>query len=184
MRKSYSKIRKSRQAKNRSSQKRPVMGIQTLGVILKNYPELDREYLLEHGMLTNPPSKGNGMILPTHRTEKGEQLLAVTKDNLISLLYDNKIPKHNKDLATIVIDEEKADAFNFIKDAIKWTSASDSFGNPKVMIEIEYFDSSNNLISKGIIQSINAINELEINDPNMRVRTERIEDSNIVLKPR
>lgn len=185
-------VRRSKgQRKSKShNRERTQLGRRTLNVIVDGYRFINRDYLIRNRFLVNPPPKGTYMISDIHRTDKGEKLLQTTKDNLYHLLFDNKLNtlESNKEILTITVDQRKAKTFDFLLASTKWNTVgvwndpagiSDDERSSNTTIEVEYKDTSDEKVGKAILQSVNAINELEVNEQILYARTQKIESSSL-----
>lgn len=166
-----------------------------LDAFIKKYDHFRRAHLESEGFLINhPPRKGTHLIVPKHRSVKGEQLLAEAKDILFAILYgdENIFVRFNRveqELLTLTLPRFKSQALEFMKAA----SEIDSFGTwhdpdgisnderaDNVIFQIEYGEVSSERIGDGVLTTLRLINNLEVNEQILYARMINVEQSSLI----
>lgn len=162
---------------------------------LSQYKGLDRAHLIRDGFLKkNSPPKGADLITERFRSEKGNDLLALSKDMLYGLLFGDestktKFHRVQRELLTLTVPRMKAEALDFMK-ATTELSAAGTWQDPKgaandmkadnVILEIEFGEIEGELIGDGVVAALSLINNLEINEAILYGRMENIEQSTLI----
>ena len=162
---------------------------------LERYRSLDRERLVAEGYLVDPPHKGKEALSPQQRTSKGESLLRNAHDLFYALLFcDHKqgvnFVRSRKDFLTVTLPSSKSDTLERFMLAVTETHASgtwldpegvsDDIAAPNTILQVEYGDSSDGLISEALLAVLKMINNLEVNEEILYARIERLERSTLV----
>lgn len=162
---------------------------------LQQYHAFDRQYMIENGYLTaDTPAKGTSMIVAPQRTLSGDELLTHTKDMLYGLLFgdaasNTQLGRTQRKLLTFALPRIKASALDFMQAATELNAAGtwqdpDSVSNDlradNVILEVEYGEVKQELVSQGIIRCLSLINNLEVNEQILYARMVDIEQSTLI----
>lgn len=162
---------------------------------LERYQSLSRERLVAERYLVDPPHKGKEVLAIHHRTEEGKELLRNAHDLFYALLFGDRkqgvhLPRVRRDFLTVTLPSSKANTLERFMLAVTETRAagtwvdpegiSDDIGATNTILQVEYGDSSEGLVSEGLITVLRVINNLEVNEEILYARIERLERSTLV----
>lgn len=163
--------------------------------IRKSWPLCHRNVLLEEGYLspTAPPQGSRAVTTTTERTPRGIELLSSAKDILWAALYGSvetnvMIHRVERELLVITIPGSKAHVFNFFQSVTEvgalgtWRDPENRChdeGEPNMMLQVEYGESSSEVVGDAIMVSIHLINLLEVNEIVLYARSSNIEQSTL-----
>jgi hypothetical protein len=166
-----------------------------LNEFVERYQDGSRDSLIRGNLLLeNTPAKGNEMITNAFRSSEGNELLHHAKDMLFGLLFGDEttstqFPRTQRELLTLILPRIKAEALNFMKATTQY-SATGTWQDPEsgsgesqkdnVVLEVEYGETEDQAISRGILTALRLINDLEINEEVLYGRMEKIERSTLV----
>lgn len=158
------------------------------------YRGLDRDTLIERGLLIDPPVKGSCLISPEHRSPEGERLLTEAKDLLHALLFGDQeagvcLERVERELLTLTLPRHKAHAIACVLRAATEISAAGTWRDPggaanderapNTVLQVEYGEVAEELVGNGITGCLRLINALEINEVVLYARTENVEESTL-----
>jgi hypothetical protein len=156
---------------------------------------ITRESAVKGGLLSHDaPLKGTGMIVAEHRSEAGEALLLRAKDLLFALLFGDAstattLQRTQQELLTLALPRSKATALDFMRASTELAAAGtwqdpDSVSNDEradnVMLEVQFGETSDEIVGKGIVTALSVINNLEINEQVLYARMINIEESTLI----
>ena len=162
---------------------------------LGRYRALGRETLVTEGFLLDPPHKGKEALGPDHRSAEGEVLLQEVRDLFYALLFgDSKIgvnlTRDRRDFLTVTLPTSKAPALERFLLAVTefqvsgtWLDpdgVSDDIGAPNTILQVEFGDSADELISEALLVVLGMLNNLEVNEQILYGRIEEVERSTLV----
>lgn len=166
-----------------------------LDAFIKRYDRYRRVHLENEGFLiNNPPRKGTHLIVPKHRSVKGEQLLAEAKDILFAILYGDesifvRFDRVEQELLTLTLPRFKSQALEFMKAASEIDSLGtwhdpDGISNDEradnIILQIEYGEVASERIGDGVLTTLRLINNLEINEQTLYARMINVEQSSLI----
>lgn len=145
-------------------------------------------------LLPEAPVKGTSMILAAHRTEAGEALLLRAKDLLFALLFGDAatathLQRTQQELLTLAVPRSKAGTLNFMRASTELAAAGtwqdpDSVSNDEradnVLLEVQFGETSDEIVGSGIVTALSVINNLEINEQILYARMINIEESTLI----
>ena len=140
------------------------------------------------------PAKGTGLILPEHRTEKGEALLLRAKDMLFALLFgdastNTRLDRLQQELLTLAVPRSKADALHFMRASTELAAAGtwqdpQSVSNDEradnILLEVQFGETADEIVGNAIVVALSLINNLEINEQVLYARMINIEESTLI----
>jgi hypothetical protein len=154
-----------------------------------------REDLVDRGLLlASAPVKGTALLLPAHRSEAGEALLVRSKDVLFALLFGDSSTRTNLDrvqheLLTLAMPRGKATALDFMRASTELAAAGtwqdpDNISNDEradnVLLEVQFGDTADEIVGRGIVAALSLINNLEINEQVLYARMINIEETTLI----
>lgn len=154
-----------------------------------------REHLVAEGYLVeNAPAKGTTLIREDHRTARGEDRLTHVKDVLFALLFgdDNtgtRLARVAQELLTLAVPRSKAGALDFMRASTEMAAEGtwqdpDSVSNDEradnVLLEIQFGETADELVGRGIIAALSLINNLEINEQVLYARMINVEETTLI----
>jgi hypothetical protein len=166
-----------------------------LAAFIEQYQGYDRERFIAEGyLLKDAPVKGTDLILPEHRSQKGNDLLKQTKDILFGLLFGSERTKTNfarvqRELLALTVPRLKAHELDFMQATSELTvfgswmdpeNVSDDERAENVVLEMEYGEVASEAVGGGIIRTLSIINNLEINEQILYARMINIEQSTLI----
>jgi hypothetical protein len=154
-----------------------------------------REHLVAEGYLVETaPAKGTALIRSGHRTARGEERLTHVKDVLFALLFGDestgtRIERVGQELLTLAVPRSKAGALDFMRASTELAAAGtwqdpDSVSNDEradnVLLEIQFGETADELVGRGIVAALSLINNLEINEQVLYARMINIEETTLI----
>jgi hypothetical protein len=154
-----------------------------------------REHLVAEGYLVETaPAKGTSLIRADHRTARGEERLTHVKDVLFALLFGDdttgtRLERMGQELLTLAVPRSKAGALDFMRASTELTAAGtwqdpDSVSNDEradnVLLEVQFGETADELVGRGIIAALSLINNLEINEQVLYARMINIEETTLI----
>ncbi|MEV5463473.1 hypothetical protein [Streptomyces sp. NPDC002788] len=162
---------------------------------LDDYRAVDRDTLIERGLLLAPPAKGGALLGPEHRSTEGERLLTEAKDLLHALLFGDeeagvRLDRVERELLTLTLPRHKAHAIAFVLRAATEIGAAGTWRDPggaanderapNTILQVEYGEVAEELVGNGITACLRLINNLQINEVVLYARMENVEESTLV----
>ncbi|XP_024542184.1 uncharacterized protein LOC9647430 [Selaginella moellendorffii] len=147
------------------------------------------------GYLTkDAPGQGLAAISDEHRTESGKMLLENAKDMLWALLFGDaessvNLDRDQRELLSLTVPQKKAYAFNFFQAVTEvgvsgtWRdpdNVSNDIGAHNILLQIEFGDTSSELVGDGIMVCIHLINLLQVNEQVLYARMSNVEQSTLL----
>ncbi|MEM1180173.1 MAG: hypothetical protein AAGM22_17660 [Acidobacteriota bacterium] len=163
--------------------------------LLAGYGALDRAALEAEGYLVSPPHLGKQALDSSHRSARGDALLQDAHDLFYALLFGTpaqnvRLPRMRRDFLTVTLPSSKSALLERFMLAVTETPAagtwldpegvSDDVGARNTLLQVEFGDSADGLISDGLIAVIRRINALEVNEEILYARIEQLEKSTLV----
>ena len=154
-----------------------------------------REDAISSGLLlTAAPAKGTALIELEHRTAEGEALLGDAKDTLFALLFgdastETRLDRVQQELLTLAVPRSKADALDFMRASTELAAAGtwqdpNSVSNDEradnVLLEVQFGETSDEIVGNAIVAALSVINNLEINEQVLYARMINIEESTLI----
>ncbi|MGD9484950.1 hypothetical protein WDH52_17095 [Streptomyces sp. TRM70308] len=158
------------------------------------YRALDRDALIDRGLLLSPPAKGTALLSRQHRSPEGEALLTQAKDLLYALLFGDetlavRLDRVERELLTLTMPRHKAHAIAFVLRAATEIGASGTWRDPggtanderapNTILQVEYGEIAEELVGNGIAACLRLINNLEVNEVVLYARMENVEESTL-----
>ena len=154
-----------------------------------------REGAISRGLLLSAaPVKGTALIEVEHRTVDGEALLVRAKDILFALLFgeastETHLDRVQQELLTLAVPRSKAGALDFMRASTELAAAGtwqdpDSVSNDEradnVLLEVQFGETSDEIVGNAIVAALSVINNLEINEQVLYARMINIEESTLI----
>ncbi|HYI23317.1 MAG TPA: hypothetical protein VEX62_11870 [Candidatus Limnocylindrales bacterium] len=190
-----------REAKSRARAER-LARVQALGVTERTLTRfvdelagVSREQLQADGRLAaDAPAKGTLLLTSTHRSDAGEELLLLAKDTLFALLFgdessNTRLDRIQHELLTLALPRGKAAALDFMRASTELSAAGtwqdpDNVSNDEradnVLLEVQFGETANELVGRGIVTALSLINSLEINEQVLYARMINIEETTLI----
>ncbi len=161
----------------------------------ERYRAFSRELLEADRYLVDPPHKGKEALNASHRTEAGEALLREAHDHFYALLFCDdqqgvQLPRRRREFLTVTIPAAKAGTLERFMLAVTETrvsgtwldpeGVSDDVGATNKVLQVEYGDSHDGVVSDGLVAVLRVINNLEVNEEILYARIERLDRSTLV----
>ncbi|HUP84021.1 MAG TPA: hypothetical protein VM284_07550 [Candidatus Limnocylindria bacterium] len=155
----------------------------------------DREKLIADGYLNaDAPEKGAALLSDEHRTPQGSTLLIGAKDMLFGLLFgDNatgtQLDRVQQELLTLALPRAKAGALDFMRASTElaaegtWQdpeSVSNDESADNVLLEVQFGETADELVGRGIVTALSLINSLEVNEQILYARMINVEESTLI----
>ncbi len=193
--------RVEREAKSRARAERlarvQALGVteQTLTRFVEEFDGVSREQLQGDGRLAaDAPAKGTQLLTSNHRSEAGEALLLLAKDTLFALLFgdassNTQLDRVQHELLTLAMPRGKAAALDFMRAATELVAAGtwqdpDNVSNDEradnVLLEVQFGETADELVGRGIVAALSLINSLEINEQVLYARMINIEETTLI----
>lgn len=159
------------------------------------YRAYSRERLVAEQYLVDPPHKGKEALSAQNRSPAGETLLEQACDLFYALLFcDEKqgarLPRVRRDFLTVTLPSAKAASLERFMLAVTEMRAAGTWLDPEgvsddvdatnKLLQVEFGDSRDGLISDGLIAALALINNLEVNEEILYARIEQLERSTLV----
>ena len=154
-----------------------------------------REGAISSGwLLADAPAKGTAAIEASHRSEAADALLTRAKDMLFALLFGDATTATNLDrvqqeLLTLAVPRPKAAALDFMRASTELAAAGtwqdpESVSNDEraenVLLEVQFGETSDEIVGSGIVAALSVINNLEINEQVLYARMINVEESTLI----
>jgi hypothetical protein len=154
-----------------------------------------RESLIAEGRLNaNAPAKGTSMLVTAHRSEVGDALLVQAKDTLFALLFgdessNTRLVRVQHELLTLAVPRPKAGALDFMRASTELSAAGtwqdpESVSNDEradnVLLEVQFGETADEIVGRGIVVALSLINNLEINEQVLYARMINIEETTLI----
>jgi hypothetical protein len=155
----------------------------------------DRGRLIAEGYLkADAPEKGTTLLTDGHRTPQGSSLLIGAKDMLFGLLFGDaatgtKLNRVQQELLTLALPRSKAGALDFMRASTELAAAGtwqdpDSVSNDEradnVLLEVQFGETADELVGRGIVTALSLINSLEVNEQILYARMINVEESTLI----
>lgn len=155
----------------------------------------DRDRLIAGGYLNaDAPEKGTAMLHSENRTPKGDALLIGAKDFLFALLFGDastgtKLDRVQQELLTLALPRAKAGALDFMRASTELAAAGtwqdpESVSNDEradnVLLEVQFGETADELVGRGIITALSLINSLEVNEQIFYARMINVEETTLI----
>ena len=145
-------------------------------------------------LLADAPAKGTLAIEASHRSAAGEELLTRAKDMLFALLFGDATTGTNLDriqqeLLTLAVPRPKAGALDFMRASTElaaagtWqdpASVSNDERADNVLLEVQFGETSDEIVGNAIVTALSVINGLEINEQVLYARMINVEESTLI----
>lgn len=156
---------------------------------------VSRESLQASGHLTaDAPAKGTTQLTAEHRSPAGEELLQRAKDVLYALLFgdeqtNTRLERVQQELLTFALPRFKASALDFMRASTELTAAGtwqdpDSVSNDEradnVVLEVQFGETADELVGKGIVAALTIINNLDVNEQVLYARMINVEQTTLI----
>jgi hypothetical protein len=154
-----------------------------------------REHLVAEGYLVDSaPPKGMSLLRAEHRTARGEERLIHVKDVLFALLFgddltDTRLERVQQELLTLALPRSKAGALDFMRASTELAAAGtwqdpESVSNDEradnVLLEVQFGETADELVGRGIVAALSLINNLEINEQVLYARMINVEETTLI----
>src|SRR5687767_4985235 len=155
----------------------------------------DRAKLIAEGFLTaDAPEKGTQLLGGEHRSQQGDALLVRAKDMLFALLFGDestgtKLDRVQQELLTLALPTAKAGALDFMRASTELAAAGtwqdpESVSNDEradnVLLEVQFGETADELVGRGIVAALSLINSLEVNEQILYARMINIEETTLI----
>jgi hypothetical protein len=155
----------------------------------------DRARLIADGYLNaDAPEKGTSLLSNEHRTPRGSSLLIGAKDMLFGLLFGDaatgtKLARVQQELLTLALPRAKAAALDFMRASTElaaegtWQdpeSVSNDERADNVLLEVQFGETADELVGRGIVAALSLINSLEVNEQILYARMVNVEESTLI----
>ena len=155
----------------------------------------DRDRLIAEGYLNaDAPKKGTAMLGDEHRTPQGSSLLIGAKDMLFGLLFGDDrtgtwLDRIQQELLTLALPRAKAGALDFMRASTELAAAGtwqdpESVSNDEradnVLLEVQFGETADELVGRGIVTALSLINSLEVNEQILYARMINVEESTLI----
>jgi hypothetical protein len=156
---------------------------------------ITREGAIAGGWLqADAPLKGTAAIEAVHRTPTGEELLLRAKDMLFALLFGDessstRLDRVQQELLTLAVPRPKAEALDFMRASTELAAAGtwqdpNSVSNDEradnVLLEVQFGETSDEIVGSAIVAALSVINNLEINEQVLYARMINVEESTLI----
>jgi hypothetical protein len=155
----------------------------------------DRDRLIADGyLIAGAPAKGTELLREEHRTPEGEALLTNAKDVLFALLFGDqatgtRLERVQQELLTLALPRPKAGALDFMRASTELAAAGtwqdpDSVSNDEradnVLLEVQFGETADELVGRGIVAALSLINNLEVNEQVLYARMINVEETTLI----
>ena len=167
-----------------------------LDAFLAEFAGVTSDWLVDTGALrSDAPAKGTSLLAPAHRTEKGESLLRLAKDVLFALLFgddstNTRLARIQQELLTMALPRPKAGALDFMRASTE-LSAAGTWQDPEsvssderadnVLLEVQFGETADEVVGRGIVVALSLINNLEVNEQVLYARMVNVEESTLIV---
>jgi hypothetical protein len=167
----------------------------TLLGFVERHNDVTRERLIADGLLrTDAPAKGTKLLGPEHRRSTGEVLLTRAKDVLFALLFgdettNTRLERTGHELLTVAVPRFKAATLDFMRASTELVAAGtwqdpDNISNDEraenVLIEVQFGETPDELVGRGVVTCLTLINNLEINEQVLYARMVNVEETTLI----
>jgi hypothetical protein len=155
-----------------------------------------RESLTVQGYLRMAaPEKGTDLLTSAHRSDAGDALLRHAKDILFALLFGNDatnthLERVQQELLTFALPRAKASALDFMRASTELRAAG-TWQDPdhvssderadNVMLEVQFGETGDELVGRGIVVALSLINNLEVNEQVLYARMINVEETTLIV---
>jgi hypothetical protein len=154
-----------------------------------------REHLVAEGyLLESAPAKGTALLRSDHRTARGDERLTHVKDVLFALLFGDdstrtRLERVGQELLTLAVPRSKAGALDFMRASTELAAAGtwqdpESVSNDEradnVLLEVQFGETADELVGRGIVAALSLINNLEINEQVLYARMINVEETTLI----
>jgi hypothetical protein len=155
----------------------------------------DRDQLISDGyLLGDAPNKGTELLVEENRTPEGGALLTQAKDVLFALLFGDestgtRIERVQHELLTLALPRAKAGALDFMRASTELAAAGtwqdpESVSNDEradnVLLEVQFGETADELVGRGIVAALSLINNLEVNEQVLYARMINVEETTLL----
>jgi hypothetical protein len=162
---------------------------------IAEHGDVTRDQLIARRVLhEDAPVKGTALLQPDHRGPGGEALLQRAKDVLFALLFGDEstgtdLERTQHELLTFALPRFKAGALDFMRASTELAAAGtwqdpDSVSNDEradnVMLEVQFGDTADEVVGRGVIVALGLINNLEVNEQVLYARMINIEETTLI----
>lgn len=155
----------------------------------------DRDRLIAEGFLrADAPPKGTRLLGSEDRSPEGEAVLKSAKDMLFGLLFGDdstgtKLNRVQQELLTLALPRAKAGALDFMRASTELAAAGtwqdpESVSNDEradnVLLEVQFGETADELIGRGIVTALSLINSLEVNEQILYARMINVEETTLI----
>jgi len=156
---------------------------------------MSRESAISAGLLlADAPAKGTAAIETEHRSAAGNELLINAKDMLFAPLFGDdstatRLDRVQQELLTLAVPRPKAGALDFMRAATELAAAGtwqdpQSVSNDEradnVLLEVQFGETTDEIVGRGIVAALSVINNLEINEQVLYARMINVEESTLI----
>jgi hypothetical protein len=168
---------------------------ESLAAFTAEHAAVSRESLQASGHLAaDAPAKGTTQLTAEHRSPAGEELLQRAKDVLYALLFgdeqtNTRLERVQQELLTFALPRFKASALDFMRASTELTAAGtwqdpDSVSNDEradnVVLEVQYGETTDELVGNGIVAALTVINNLDVNEQVLYARMINVEQTTLI----
>ena len=154
-----------------------------------------REALIGDGYLSAAaPAKGTELLSDSDRSTAGQTLLTHAKDVLFALLFGDEttathLDRVGQELLTVTLPRAKAGALDFMRASTELAAAGtwqdpESVSNDEradnVLLEVQFGETADELVGRGIIAALSLINNLEVNEQVLYARMINVEETTLI----
>jgi hypothetical protein len=155
----------------------------------------DRAKLIADGYLSaDAPEKGTALLRSENRTPQGEALLVDARDVLFGLLFGNastgtRLDRVQQELLTLALPRAKAGALDFMRASTELAAAGtwqdpESVSNDEradnILLEVQFGETADELVGRGIVAALSLINSLEVNEQILYARMINVEETTLI----
>ena len=167
-----------------------------LAAFVAEFGGVTRDWLIDGAALrAGAPLKGTDLLLPRHRTDNGERLLRRAKDTLFALLFGDAststhLERVQQELLTMAIPRFKAGALDFMRASTELAAAGtwqdpDSVSSDEradnVLLEVQFGETADEIVGRGIVVALTLINNLEVNEQVLYARMINVEETTLII---
>jgi hypothetical protein len=168
--------------------------------------EAVRQFVAEHGgatreglesaglIMAGAPVKGSVSLGRQHRSPEGERLLELAKDMLFALLFGDTssstiLERTQQELLTFAVPRFKAGALDFMRASTELAAAGtwqdpESVSNDEradnVLLEVQFGDTSDEVVGNGVVVALGLVNLLEVNEQVLYARMINVEQTTLI----
>ena len=145
-------------------------------------------------LLPAAPAKGTAADRGRHRTAAGEALLSGRRTRCSRCCSATRrqgrdLDRVQQELLTLAVPRSKAGALDFMRASTELAAAGtwqdpDSVSNDEradnVLLEVQFGETSDEIVGSGIVAALSVINNLEINEQVLYARMINVEESTLI----